>query len=299
MRTRWPSPIVTWLAVSLVTAPLGLSAEPQPPPLPPTTVDQMGLRWDLKTLGKDAPTKPFRYSLCQGRYLQANEVSSPCNKPRDVNGGHEAPYTFSAGHGTFLPKGLSIDGNGILEGNDPKLLAKGKNGRLSLCVRQLDVERCKPIQVGKTTVTEPDNIAKALGTGAGAPKAGNGVARTLVMVGGLGLATGGIVVAASGLKSMNAAASCVTAADVAASAPGYMTTSGPNTACTVYTSCGGGLGLAVCLDLTCDSAFYYYRTSDGKQFPCATAPAGAAFTLNTSYCGSAAANAAVRHCTGL
>lgn len=297
MRSRSSLTVVVWLTVSLGAGPIGLSAAPQtPPPLPPSTVDQFGLSWDLKIIGKDAPTKPFRYSLCEGRYLAAGEVSGPCNKPRNVSGGHEAPYTFSAGHGTFLPKGLSIDGNGVLQGNDPSLLSK-LNKEQKFCVRQLDVERCKKIQVGPKTETEPDNIAKALATGAGAPKAGAGAGKALLVVGGLGLAAGGIFVAASSLKTTGAA-SCVTAADIAAAAPGYMTTLGSNTACTVYTSCGGGIGMAVCVDLTCETGTYYYRTSDGRVFQCGSVPAGATFTFNASYC-QAAANAVVHYCTGL
>lgn len=289
--------VIAWLAASLGAAPMGLFAEPQtPPPLPPDTVDQLGLSWDLKLIGREGATKPFRFSLCELRYLTPGEVSGPCNHPRNVNGGHDAPYTFSAGHGTFLPKGLSIDGNGVLEGNDPGLLSKA--AKLPLCVRQLDVERCKDVQLGPgKTETEADNIAKALGTGAGAPKAGAGAGKAILVVGGLGLAVGGVIVAANALKTMNAA-SCVTAADLAASAPGYLTTSGPNTACTTYTSCGRGIGMAVCVDLTCDVAKYYYRTSDGRQFQCGSVPAGSTFTFNSSFC-NAAATAVINYCFGL
>lgn len=297
MRSRSSLTVVAWLTVSLGAGPTGLSAAPQTPPaLPPNTVDQLGLSWDLKVIGTDAPTRPFRYSLCDGRYLAAGEVSGPCNHPRNVNGGHDAPYAFSAGHGTFLPKGLSIDGNGVLEGDDPRLLSKIDKEQ-KFCVRQLDVERCKKIQVGPKTETEPDNIAKALGTGAGAPKAGAGAGKALVMVGGLGLAAGGIFVAANALKTTSAA-SCVTAADLAASAPGYLTASGSNTACTTYTSCGRGIGMAVCVDLTCEAGTYYYRTSDGRVFQCGSVPAGGTFTFNASFC-NAAATAVVRYCTGL
>ena len=143
-----------------------------------------------------------------------------------MNGGHEAPSTFSAGHGTFLPKGLSIDGNGILQGNDPRALCPVCGGnKLPLCVRQLDVERCKDV-CGKTTATAPDNIARALGNGAGAPKAHMGPGGAILLVGGLGLAAGGAVMAVNAMKDLNAASNCVTAAEVAAAAPGYMTTSG-------------------------------------------------------------------------
>ena len=74
MRSRSSFALVAWIAVSLGAAPMGVSGAPQtPPPLPPDTVDQLGLSWDLTVIGKDAPTKPFRYSLCLGRYLLPGE----------------------------------------------------------------------------------------------------------------------------------------------------------------------------------------------------------------------------------
>ena len=201
-RSRWSLALAAWLAASLGASPNGLAAGPQqatPPPLPPDTVNQVGLSWDLRTIGtgKDSgATKPFRFSLCEGRYLTAGEVSRPCYHPPKVGGGHNAPFVFSPGHNTFLPPGLSIDGDGILKGDDPALLTKLDEG-LPLCVRQVDVERCKTIKFGEKTKNVEDNIAKAIDNGSGPPKKGMGGARVAIL--GLGLG-GAAVLAASALQ---------------------------------------------------------------------------------------------------
>ena len=186
MKSRWSLALVAWLAASLAASANGLAAGPQqatPPPLPPDTVNQVGLQWKLHTIGwgdKEA-TKPFRYSLCEGRYLGADEVSRPCNPSPEstASGGHQASYVFSAGHGGFLPEGLSIDGFGILHGDDPALLAKVKNNKLPLCVRQLHVERCKDVQLDEKTRLQEDPIAQQIDNGSGPPKKGVNVGRVL------------------------------------------------------------------------------------------------------------------------
>jgi hypothetical protein len=141
-------------------------------PLPPDTVNQAGLGWDLQAIGTAAAPKPFRFSLCEGRYLTDGEVSRPCTQANNatVRFGHNAPYVFSAGHGKFLPKGMFIDGNGILQGDDPKALSRLRE--LPLCVRQLDVERCKTVRVAKDTVLEPDPVAQPLANGPAQQAAG-------------------------------------------------------------------------------------------------------------------------------
>ena len=170
----------------------------------PILLNPVGLQWQLQVIGTSSetkplpPTRPFRFSLCEGRYLTADEVSRPCypSPESKVTGGHNAPYVFSPGHGTPLPRGLGIDGNGILHGDDPALLSGG----LPLCVRQIDVERCKEIHFGKDTLSGPDPIAKAIDNGSGPPKKGMNAGRALVVAGGLGLAAIGVGVAASALQ---------------------------------------------------------------------------------------------------
>ncbi len=133
------------------------------PPLPPDTVNQTGLEWNL-AIGECTVKGPFRFSLCTGQYLSAGETSGPCS-PSSANGivgGHNANYVFSAGHGQFLPKGLGVDGNGILHGDSCKLIPKGT--QLPLCVRQLDVERCGAYKVGQQ-VAQADPKAKGGGAG--------------------------------------------------------------------------------------------------------------------------------------
>jgi len=204
-RSRWSLALVAWLAASLGAAPAAMPQQAAtPPPLPPDTVNQVGLQWELQVIGTSSetkplpPTRPFRFSLCEGRYLTADEVSRPCypSPESKVTGGHSAPYVFSAGHGSPLPRGLGIDGNGILHGDDPALLSGG----LPLCVRQIDVERCKEIHFGKDTLSGPDPIAKAIDNGSGPPKKGMNAGRALVVAGGLGLAAIGVGVAASALQ---------------------------------------------------------------------------------------------------
>jgi hypothetical protein len=199
--SRWSMAVVAWLTASLCASPYGVAAAPQqatPPALPPDTVNQAGLQWNLFSIGRGEATKPFRFSLCEGRYLAPGELSRPCNQfthPRTVDYGHDAPFVFSAGHNRFLPPGLSIDGNGILQGDDPALLSE--LDELPLCVRQLDVEMCKPIRILEKTLIREDPIAKPLDNGAGPPKKGMGAAKAVVLAGGLGLAAGGIALAAS------------------------------------------------------------------------------------------------------
>ena len=109
--------------------------------------------------------------------------------------GHDAPFVFSAGHNTFLPPGLSIDGDGILKGDDPALLSELEE--LPLCVRQLDVEMCKKVHVREKTEIREDPVAKPIDNGSGPAKKGMGKGGALLAVGGLALAAGGIAVAAS------------------------------------------------------------------------------------------------------
>ncbi len=191
-RSRRSLAVVAWLAASLGASPHGLAAGPQqatPPPLPPDTVNQAGLWWGLNTIGTQGATKPFRFSLCEGRYLAADEVSRPCypSRARTVGFGHDAPFVFSPGHNTFLPPGLSIDGNGILKGDDAELLA---NLDVPMCVRQLHVEQCRTIHLrndSKPILIEQRPIAEAIDNGSGSPKKGKGM-RPLAVVLGLGAA---------------------------------------------------------------------------------------------------------------
>ncbi len=155
------------------------------PPLPPDTVNQTGLEWEPK-IGACTGKGPFRFSLCERRYLDAGEISRPCSPSlvSGVTGGHNANYVFSPGHGQFLPKGMNLDGNGILQGDSCKLLRMGT--RLPLCVRQLDVERCDSYQVDGKMATNP------------AAKPGGHAA---IAVLGIAAAAGGVALGASALKS--------------------------------------------------------------------------------------------------
>lgn len=171
-------------------------------PLPPDTVNQVGLGWDLQAIGTGAATKPFRFSLCEGRYLADGEVSRPCTSANNatVRFGHNANFVFSAGHGKFLPKGMFIDGNGILQGDDPKALSRLRE--LPLCVRQLDVERCKVVRVAKDTVIEADPVAKALDNGSGPPKKGMSTGKALLATIGMTAAVLGGITAYQAAKEL-------------------------------------------------------------------------------------------------
>jgi hypothetical protein len=101
-----------------------------------------------------------------------------------VDYGHHAPFVFSAGHNTFLPPGLSIDGNGILKGDDPALLSDLE--KLPLCVRQLHVEMCKDVYVREKTEIRADPVAEPIDNGSGPPKKGMSMGKVL---GGVAAAT--------------------------------------------------------------------------------------------------------------
>jgi len=245
-RSRWSLALVAWLAASLGAAPAAMPQQAAtPPPLHPDTVNQVGLQWERQVIGTSSetkplpPTRPFRFSLCEGRYLTADEVSRPCypSPASKVTGGHNAPYVFSPGHGTPLPRGLGIDGNGILHGDDPALLS----GRLPLCVRQIDVERCKEIHFGKDTLSGPDPIAKAIDNGSGPPKKGMNAGRALVVAGGLGLAAIGVGVAASALQMPveESSSSCGTAPTLVIVSAGGQPSSGSLAAYREWCGCMG------------------------------------------------------------
>lgn len=160
-------------------------------PATPATQAQGGLRWDLDSIPACGGREAFRFSLCEGRYLEAGQRSRPClpgSQPSTVSGGHNAPYVFSTGHNTFLPKGMSIDGDGVLHGSDCRLLKKG--AQLPICVRQLDVETCQNVGVGVP------------GTRTAAASKGGHTGLAIV---GLGLAAGGVALGASALKSIDEA----------------------------------------------------------------------------------------------
>ncbi len=204
------SALVGSLTAFLSVSPNVVAAPPPqaqaPPPLPPDTVDQRGLGWDLHTIGYREANKPFRFSLCEGRYLAAHEISRPCNQSNNgtIRFGHDAPFVFSAGHNQFLPKGLSIDGNGILHGDDPKLLSRLAS--LPLCVRQLDVERCKTVKVAKNTALEQDEIVEPIYNGSGPPKkgaGGMGFGKALVTTVGLTAAVAGGIYAYQAAKELD------------------------------------------------------------------------------------------------
>jgi hypothetical protein len=203
-------PLAWVLAASLAAPHVLAAATPQPPPLPPDTVNQFGLSWDLHAIGTRLATTPFRFSLCEGRYLAPDEVSVPCRPSNraTVHGGHQAPYTFSAGHGQPLPAGLRIDGNGILHGDDPGVLSALPGGKLPLCVRQLDVERCPDVFIEKEIAIVPDNIARAIDKGIGPPKKGHGAGAAVAVLGAIAAGGVGLAVAANSLKTAEEDASC-------------------------------------------------------------------------------------------
>jgi len=182
---------------------LARNAVARPQAVPAKTVDNGGLTWKLRSIGVCKAGEPFRFSLCEGRYLDAGEASRPCNPsvPSTVTGGHNAPYVFSVGHNKFLPQGIGIDGNGVLHGDDCKLLKSG--AQLPMCVRQLNVETCRAIDLGpKTTTAE-----------AKAPEARKGGHAAVALLA-VGAAAGGIAIGASALKTTDdtfaTSSACVT-----------------------------------------------------------------------------------------
>ena len=84
-----------------------------------------------------APGQAIRFSLCEWRALEADEVSKPCtqsNSGKQIRGGHNANYVFNTGR-TFLPRGLTLDGFGVLSGKTDLDLSKLV---LTTCVLQLN-----------------------------------------------------------------------------------------------------------------------------------------------------------------
>ena len=86
------------------------------------------------------PGQAFRFSMCEGRTLRTDEVSVRCTKsnadPDWLSGGHNANYVFNTGS-TFLPRGVTLDGNGILSGTTGLDLTKMV---VHICVLQLNEE---------------------------------------------------------------------------------------------------------------------------------------------------------------
>jgi len=110
------------------------------------------------------PGEAFRFSLCEGRQLKPEEVSVRCTKtnvnPKWVTGGHNANYVFNTGS-TFLPRGVTLDGNGILSGPAGLDLAKTV---VHICVLQLnETPGCDAVGFGppkaEVTSTGPSAVA--------------------------------------------------------------------------------------------------------------------------------------------
>jgi hypothetical protein len=107
--------------------------------------------------------------------LRADEVSKPCTRgnadPTWLSGGHNANYVFNTGP-TFLPRGVTLDGNGILSGKTSVDLS---TVAVHICVLQLnETPSCSDLGFGTQT-------AKVAPKGSHAP----------ALVGVLGAAVGG------------------------------------------------------------------------------------------------------------
>ena len=116
----------------------------------------------------------FRYSLCEGRVLAADEVSRSCtrqnlrvvdlgppaqgqpNRPNlgcIVQGGNNASFVFAVPPGQTLPEGVSIDGFGILHVQEDARLAQTD---IRVCVRQLNVnDSCQNIGLNQVPAVTP------------------------------------------------------------------------------------------------------------------------------------------------
>lgn len=135
--------------------------------------------------GLPAPVKgqAYRFSLCLGRLLAANEVSRPCN-PADaastVSGAAQnLPIVFRLGTTSFLPPGFTLDGNGVINGAANADLSKLRN--VGICAgqvggigtnlgnncQQVDFNGLKKVQTPQTAPVNAPPPAKAQSSGPG------------------------------------------------------------------------------------------------------------------------------------
>ena len=149
----------------------------------------------------------FRYSLCEGRVLAADEVSRRCTRQNVrktnqspnlgciVRGGTQASYVFAVPPGQKLPEGVSIDGFGILHVHEEARLARTD---IRVCVRQLNAvfDSCQNIGLNQPpaltlALTQKVNAAAPPpAEGVGSPDAGGGnVIVPLAVAGGAGVGT--------------------------------------------------------------------------------------------------------------
>lgn len=127
------------------------------------------LRYEPEPLPLTKPGETFRFSLCENRKLLATDVSAPCNRSnvfKGISGGHNANFVFNTG-GTFLPRGLTLDGNGVLSGKTDVDLSQVP---IHVCVIQLnEAAGCGNLQFGdppaqvKATHRNPAALAAVLG----------------------------------------------------------------------------------------------------------------------------------------
>ena len=108
----------------------------------------------------------FRYSLCEGRVLGADEVSRRCTRQNVrktnpgsnlgciIRGGTQASYVFAVPPGQKLPEGVSIDSFGILHVHEEARLAKTD---IRVCVRQLNAvfDSCQNIGLNQPPALTP------------------------------------------------------------------------------------------------------------------------------------------------
>jgi hypothetical protein len=130
------------VALSLALS-IGFAGILQSPPVQaqvvaPGQVAGGGISFKGTSMPLPPPGKAFRFSMCEGRELLPNEVSVRCTKsnadPKWLSGGHNANYVFNTG-ATFLPRGVTIDGNGILSGTTGLDLTRTA---VHICVLQLN-----------------------------------------------------------------------------------------------------------------------------------------------------------------
>lgn len=136
-----------------------------------------GLRADTFLEPSRVQGKTFRYSVCLGRVLQPNEASKLCNPQsaetmedgkivKTITGGHQAPYAFQF---RSLPKGMHLDGNGVISGKTADL---GPGVYARICVIQLNEDLgCKNVGLGSRPPAEPPDQAKSEKPGHSAGKA--------------------------------------------------------------------------------------------------------------------------------
>ncbi len=146
----------------------------------------------------------FRYSLCEGRVLAADEVSRRCTRQNVrktnqgpnlgciIRGGTQASYVFAVPPGQKLPEGVSIDGFGILHVHEEARLARTD---IRVCVRQLNAvfDSCQNIGLNQPPALTPaltqavDASAPPPAEEVGSPSSGN-VSVPLAVAGGGGIA---------------------------------------------------------------------------------------------------------------